>query len=272
MREEWMKALREKVFRGWPADRDVGPLDVDQVFTVQADGVRLTAYDFNSQPNVRLRLFLVYPAGLQEPKHVTLNVLDESGWTQWLSAIRVKFEGQVRSYNLADAKPADFQHLQDALNAGGGILAYVSPRGIGSAAWSGDERKQTQIRRRFMLLGQTLDGMRVWDVRRTIQALGQIDEVAGVTPTVVAHGNMAGVALYAALFEPQIAGLDLTDLPATHRDGPILLNVLRYLDMPQALALAAEHADITLHGQNTSAWQFPASLAGQGWITRISSR
>ena len=54
-----MKALREKVFRGWPTQREAGPLDVDRVFTAEADGIRLTAYDFNSQPNVRLRLFCV---------------------------------------------------------------------------------------------------------------------------------------------------------------------------------------------------------------------
>jgi len=117
-----------------------------------------------------------------------------------------------------------------------------------------------------MLLGQTLDGMRVWDIRRTVQMLGQINEVAGVIPRVTARGAMAGVALYASLFEPQIAGLDLTGLPATHRNGPILLNVLRYLDMPQAVALAAERTSLTLDGQNASAWQFPASVATSlGW-------
>jgi dienelactone hydrolase len=266
MRDGWMKALREKVFRGWPMEREAGPLDVDQVFTAEVDGIRLTAYDFNSQPNVRLRLFLVYPAGLRDPKHVTLKVLDESGWTEWLSAMRVKFEDRLGGYALPDAKPTDFQHLQDALNTDGSLLAYICPRGIGAAAWSGDERKQTQIRRRFMLLGQTLDGMRVWDIRRTVQMLGQINEVAGVIPRVTARGAMAGVALYASLFEPQIAGLDLTGLPATHRNGPILLNVLRYLDMPQAVALAAERTSLTLDGQNASAWQFPASVATSlGW-------
>ena len=247
-------------------EREAGPLDVDQVFTAEVDGIRLTAYDFNSQPNVRLRLFLVYPAGLRDPKHVTLKVLDESGWTEWLSAMRVKFEDRLGGYALPDAKPTDFQHLQDALNTDGSLLAYICPRGIGAAAWSGDERKQTQIRRRFMLLGQTLDGMRVWDIRRTVQMLGQINEVAGVIPRVTARGAMAGVALYASLFEPQIAGLDLTGLPATHRNGPILLNVLRYLDMPQAVALAAERTSLTLDGQNASAWQFPASVATSlGW-------
>ena len=77
---------------------------------------------------------------------------------------------------------------------------------------------------------------------------------------------MAGVALYASLFDPQIARLHLMDLPATHRDGPIFLNVLRYLDMPQAVALAAEHTSIVFGGRNTSVRQFATSVAENlGW-------
>ena len=38
------------------------------------------------------------------------------------------------------------------------VMVYVAPRGVGRTAWNADEKKQTQIRRRFMLLGQTLDG------------------------------------------------------------------------------------------------------------------
>jgi dienelactone hydrolase len=269
LRDGWMNALREKVFRGWPTDKEAGPFDVHRAFTAAADGIRLTAYDFNSQPNVRLRLFLVYPDGLRDPKHVTLSALDESGWTQWLSAMRVEFEGQLRGYALHDVAPAAFQHLRDALKASGGVFAYVCPRGTGTAAWSGDERKLTQIQRRFMLLGQTLDGMRVWDVRRAVQVLEQIDEAGSMAPSVVADGAMAGVALYASLFEPRITDLGLFDLPATHRDGPIFLNVLRYLDLPQAVALMAEHTRVTLRRQNASASQFPTSVVESlGWDRR----
>lgn len=266
LKEGWTKALREKVFRAWPTDQEAGPFNLRRAFTVDSGGVRLTAYDFDSQPNVRLRLFLAYPSGLRNPKHVTLNVLDEFGWTAWLAAMRTRFEDRLRGYALPEAKPASFERMRWALDDGGSIAVCLCPRGIGPAAWTGDERKQTQIRRRFMLLGQTLDGMQVWDVRRAIQALGQIEEAAGITPEVAARGNGAGVALYASLFEPQIAVLDLTDLPARHRDGPIFLNVLRYLDMPQAVALATERTTVALHGQNASAWQFPASVAESlGW-------
>jgi hypothetical protein len=47
-------------------------------------------------------------------------------------------------------------------------------------------------------------------------------------------------ALYAALFEPAIRDLELSDLPNSHAAGPDYLNVLQLLDIPQALALAGE--------------------------------
>jgi hypothetical protein len=45
---------------------------------------------------------------------------------------------------------------------------------VGLTAWSGGETRLTKIRRRFMLLGQTLDGMRVWDIRCAVQALHSV--------------------------------------------------------------------------------------------------
>jgi dienelactone hydrolase len=266
LRDGWMKALREKAFRGWPAEREAGPLDVDQVFTTEKDGVRFTAYDFNSQPHVRLRLFLAGLTDLVDPKGVTLVVLDDAAWTQWLSGMRVQFEDRLGTYHLPEADPSGLEALRGMLKTEHGLFAFLCPRGIGATAWTGDEKKQTQIRRRFMLLGQTLDGMRVWDVHRTIQALGQIPEVRGMTPAILARGTMAGVALYASLFDPQVARLDLMDLPATHRDGPIFLNVLRFLDIPQAVALAAEHTSIVFGGRDASVPQFATSVAESlGW-------
>jgi hypothetical protein len=268
-----MKALREKVFRGWPTDREAGPFDVDQVFTAEKEGIRLTAYDFNSQPNVRLRLFCVEgvpPSNrgqdARDTKRVTVVVLDESAWTQWLSGMRVRFADRLGAYSLPEADPAGFEALQGMLKTERGLFAYICPRGIGATAWTGDEKKQTQIRRRFMLLGQSLDGMRVWDIHRIIEALGQIGEARGMAPAILARDNMAGVALYASLFDPRIARLHLMDLPVTHRDGPIFLNVLRYLDTPQAVALAAEHTSIVFGGRSESVRQFATSVAENlGW-------
>ena len=88
----------------------------------------------------------------------------------------------------------------------------------------------------------------------------------GVTPGILARGNMAGVALYASLFDPPIARLQLIDLPASHAEGPEFLNVLRFLDMPQAVAMAAERTSVQLDGRTAGAWQFPTSVAANlGW-------
>jgi hypothetical protein len=79
---------------------------------------------------------------------------------------------------------------------------------------------------------------------------------------------MAGLVLYASLFEPRIARLDLWHLPHSHydlsavrvADGPTFLNVLRYLDMPQTLAMAAERTQIHLYQKDDFQWQFPHAV------------
>jgi hypothetical protein len=81
---------------------------------------------------------------------------------------------------------------------------------------------------------------------------------------------MAGVALYASLFEPDIAELNLYDLPTTHRDGPFLLNVSRFFDLPQAVTLAAEDSRIVLHGADAANWAYPLQTAkALGWDSDV---
>ena len=47
---------------------------------------------------------------------------------------------------------------------------------------------------------------------------------------------------YAALFEPAIQEVVAVDPPASHAGGPIFLNVLRVLDIPEALGMLAPRA------------------------------
>jgi hypothetical protein len=104
--------------------------------------------------------------------------------------------------------------------------------------------------------------MRVWDVRRAVQCLASVPGVKGVPLTLQGKGEMAGVALYAALFEPAVTGLDLWHLPASHRKGPIFLNVLTVLDVPQAVALAFPRK-VRLHVKDeeaAKAWAWPVQL------------
>jgi len=260
----WRKALAEKVFRGWPEQSE--PLDVQEAYGVERGGLRLTAYEFTSQGPVRLRLYAVDRPKADRPKHLVLKVVDDEPWRKLMLTLGRPELEEMKEGSPAPADPKALAEFQRQLGDGSCAVAYFCPRGVGRTIWDQTPKKQTQIRRRFMLLGQTLDGMQVWDVRRAIQALAGLERTKGLPLCVSGRGVPAGVALYAALYEPSVAELVLEELPETHRDGPILLNVSRYLEMPQAVAMAAERSRVRLLKAVPGAWHFPLALARKlGW-------
>ena len=66
IRDARLKDLREKCFRGWP--QDAGPLDLRLAFDAEHDGVHFFAYDFSSQNEIRLRVYVAQRAGLERPE------------------------------------------------------------------------------------------------------------------------------------------------------------------------------------------------------------
>src|SRR4029079_4404740 len=80
LRESLRATLREKTFGGWPAEDT--PLDAKPAFAAERNGVKLSGWDFSSQHDVRLRLYFVELAGARSREGVSLNVLDEAGWTR----------------------------------------------------------------------------------------------------------------------------------------------------------------------------------------------
>jgi hypothetical protein len=232
MRDGWMVALRAKTFGGWP--KNAASVELKPV---QSQAAGVATYEFVSQPHVPLRLFVAGSADGAES--VVVNVLDDAGW--------------------AAASPAFAAEAKR-------LTVYVAPRGVGPTAFGGDEKKRTHILRRFPLIGQTLEGMQVWDVRRAIQAMRTLPGVGNKPITLRADGRMAGVAVYASLFEPRIAELDLKNLPRSHVDGPHLLNVLKTLDLPAAVAMAAERSRVTIRGKEHGGWEYPREVAAKmGW-------
>jgi len=264
MRERWRDALQEKSFGGWPATPDA--LDLKPAFTAVKDGVQLRAFDFTSQGPIRLRLYVAQRAGLENPDMVVLNVLDQPEWNALLVTLRPAFDKQLADEAQVDADPESFRQLQQMFASFPWAMAYVAPRGVGPTAWDQSDRKQTQHRRRFYLLGQTLHGMQVYDVRRAVQALRAVNEPSVVPIWLQSHRAMAGVTLYASLFEPDVTRLDLYELPAIHRDGPFFLHVRRILDMPAAVAMAAERARVVIYDDDPSRWQYASDTAeALGW-------
>lgn len=261
LRESWVTQLREKSFRGWPTE--AGPLEVKRAFSAQKQGLQLTAYDFVSQAQVPLRLYVVQKVGVEKADGVQLSVLDEEAWGKWLAGMRPTFEEEL-TREVGSLPPADEQSSIERINtlrSSNTAYAYLAPRGVGPTMWDQTPRENLHIRRRFALLGQTIDGMRVWDTRRAVQALRTQKPFSGVPMRLQGQRDTGGVVLYAALFEPDIASVDLYQMPKSHREGPELLNVLKILDIPQAMAIAAERTEVRVYQKDRTGWEYPQEVA-----------
>jgi dienelactone hydrolase len=136
----------------------------------------------------------------------------------------------------ADEDKGDEPWLSDVRKEGD-VVYLLQPRGIGPTRWTRRD-PPNYILRAHVLLGRTVDGGRVRDVAATARHLHA--KHGGNTPVVVAGERTAGViGAYAALLEPEIGGVASVEPPDTHMDSaaPQLLNVLRVLDIPEALGM-----------------------------------
>src|SRR5205823_6587910 len=117
--------------------------------------------------------------------------------------------------------------------------AYITftPRSVGMTALARDEKYRVQVRRRFMLLGQTLAGMQVWDVRRAAQVARKVEGLSSVPMHFHASPEMTEVVTFAALFEPNITSLTVSQAPRNDKEAPDFLNWSRILTPKQLLGL-----------------------------------
>ncbi|MFO0877184.1 MAG: prolyl oligopeptidase family serine peptidase [Gemmataceae bacterium] len=268
---ELLDGLRQRVFRGWPTSAP--PLDAQSAGEVTLDGVRVRAVRFLSEEGVPLRLWLVQAADAPPPREILADVVDEAGWNTWLADLGPTLSDLLHEGGNPAPRPypawntARFRQLRETLKRQGWAMAIVAPRGVGPTRWSERHRldgkpEGHQIRRRFYLLGQTLEGQQIWDVRRAVQAMRSVTDLREVSLTLQGKGTMAVVALYALLFEPSVQGVEMWHPPATHRQGPPLMNVLTILDLPQAVGLALPRS-VRLHVQ-------PDAQAGWTWAMQLA--
>jgi hypothetical protein len=227
------------------------------------DGVRLRAIDFVSEDAVNLRLFLMSSPEVKTPNEVILSVLDEQGWERWCNGLGTDFARVLqlnRKVSLNEALLAQNRSVIENQNV---AFAAIAPRGIGVTRWAAEGSfEDAMVRRRFALLGQTVDGQRVWDVRRAIKVLNALDDVKLGKLSIQGEREGANLALYAGLYEPHVKEFDLWYLSSSHREGATLLNVLKICDVPQALALALPRK-VVLHSRTG------ADRAGWDWALRL---
>jgi hypothetical protein len=222
---EIREELRTQVFGGWPVKPP--PLQVQAAEDLSHGGLRLRAFDFQSEDEVELRLWLLTSDKVARPSLVVLAAVDEKEWQDWVQTLGPVFRGSLQLGTAPSLNEKRFEQMRRMLTAHPWAMATVAPRGIGPTRWSsrGPDPKAADAadRRRFVMLGQTL---------------------------------------YAALFEPSVQRLDLWHPHPSHDQGPTFLNVRSLIDMPQAMALALPR-QIRVYVQDKSegrAWEWPLEL------------
>jgi pimeloyl-ACP methyl ester carboxylesterase len=124
---------------------------------------------------------------------------------------------------------------------------------VGPTRWT-CKSPPNYVERSLALLGRTADTGRVWDIAAAARFLRrQYDP--GVPIHVAGRGAAGVLAAYAALLEPEIAGVTVVNPPASHMDAqaPQFLNVLRVCDIFDAFGMLAPRP-LTLIDDREECW------------------
>lgn len=255
--------LLKKTFAGWP--ETIAELQVTKQFEASKSDMRFSKWEFQSQQHCNLDLFLVRRDSERAPDLVVLNILNEQQWQNFVQGYGREFPAAFspEALNAESEEAADnseFKATRKMLQSFNWAMAYVAPRGVGTTAWPVPDKKRIQLRRRFYLLGQTLHGMQIYDIRRAINATKSLPDMEETQLWLQGSGTTATQCLYASLFEDNIYRLDLHQ-PASHHDhGPYLLNIDRICSAPQVATLASQRTKVVVY-------EAPDSQNGQIWQT-----
>lgn len=304
LRESLRDRLMQKVFSGWP--QQAPSLSISKfrpALRVEVNKLVLRAWDYESQAGVSLRCYAIGAAAATSPKRVKVVVLDTQSWPTFVRSMeaalpdalgeeRQQFvisrtgEANEQKSKVAQgsvARDTDFEKqipewLAD-VSANETSVFFLSPRGVGLTATDAAPAKQTQLRRRLYLLGQTLEGMQVYDIVRGLEAQSILHraEFPTVTdpPRVELYGRST-LPLYAAALAGSVRPslMQITAIPGANADRPTLLNVDRVCNLDLIAAMALEHCSLDL-GCDSPAVRFDFAKEIRhrlGWSTDLRVR
>lgn len=210
--------LKKRTFSAFPAT----PVEFDPKLEFRTlDGATFGGeiYSFNTEEGWRLKIDIRYrnPRDGKKPLMIVLRNPDEQRWDS---------EGFISDLNN------DWN------------IAYLEVRGIGELGWAPE--LQWHVRRAAAWTGRTIASMRIYDVLRTIDFARNLVDVDPKKIGIAARGEMASIALFAALLDEECNTIILKNPPATldvasSSDGRgealELLNVLQITDINQLPAL-----------------------------------
>ena len=235
--QQWMEQLQNKSFRNWPEDWSTQAIP-DNLLEIMGYTIELKT--LNTDPETRLPLWEVTKPGYEDSLCIVY-VLDDLIWDRWKDLL---YPSLIHS----DIYFEDTKVPQELILSGHVILLPM--RGAGPARYTGDDEVQKHIRRRYYLLGTSLEAMQTWDLLQGLTILKQMELSSNVFASKAAATQLS----YASLFTNQF-NLKLVEPSANHISGPDYPNVLKFMDAPAAMMMAAMTNNIELINTNTELWK-----------------
>lgn len=237
-RTELISQLKEKVFGWFPTEAI--PFETKMSRNTGGWHIRYGYADykdcsFQSEPGVRIR------AQLLSPKKKAAS-----------APILIHLKRPMDSFNSSDA-----DEILPIL--GSCTVINVNPRLSELAMTPVDF---TDVERTSVWVGRTIAAMQVWDTLRAVEWAVNEEKVSAPSISLYGKGDMAAVALYAALLDPRITRVIVNDVSGSHWQGPALLNVLRVTDIPEVAGALAPRRLV-------SVTRFPASFEHTRGIYRL---
>ncbi|HUU26657.1 MAG TPA: hypothetical protein VM123_02490 [archaeon] len=110
-----------------------------------------------------------------------------------------------------------------------------------------DDSLRHQMRREATIIGRSFDGMRVYEILRSLDFLRSLPEVDPQRIAIVGKGPLGVNGLYAALLDGKVKRVVLGSPPASHTQGPYYLGILTHTDIPEVISLIADK--VKLYGE-----------------------
>ena len=217
-RDRLVWLLREQTFEQFP--KTPCDLNVETHFEYQNGDNKVARVAFTSEPDWRCIAAVHRDVPSQDKDSPALVYLRNQNDTRW------EFESFVNGFDPT------------------WVRVGVACRGVGELAWASS--LQWHVRRNAALAGRTIASMQVYDALRALEFVRGLPEVNERRIAIAGKGQMAVVALYAALLDGNLEAVILRDPPATQNapsepdgtgDAIEMLNVLRHTDLPYAAGL-----------------------------------
>jgi cephalosporin-C deacetylase-like acetyl esterase len=218
-RAELTSALKDKVFRAFPKTRV--PFDTwkspYRMWTERyADSFNV---EFTTEESVRVHLQLFIP---------------RNGKASHPALVFVKGKDDI-------IFSVDYDRLLSAF--ADHVVLVLNPRAVD---YPMDVNRTSVTKMTIPLLGGTLESMQLWDILRSVDYLMDEEKLSLGSISVYARGQMGGLALHAGAIDGRISRVILDDPPASHWQGPALLNVLRITDLAEVAAMMAPREIVSL--------------------------